>query len=346
MDETPQARLFAAGAAAHAAGQIDRAEALYRQALDAEPGHAEALLNLAVLRAGYVYLPLKPAYHAAELDYFIKDAEPAVLVCAGKNFGWASKLAFMAGVQNVFTLNEDRSGSLLDRAAAMSDQHPPATRRSEDLAAILYTSGTTGRSKGAMLSHGNLLSNALTLKDLWDWKAGDVLIHALPIFHVHGLFVASHGALLNGSLMLFSFGAFCWAWYYYADWHNDTYTLTTDRLIDMEKKPLLGSLIQRSAPLENLVNVQYSRPGFWASIFNYGSVTIETGGDTGDLDFKMVLDPLLVQQTILNRMELRQEQQQTAERERQRTEMVDWLKAYAQVTQPAQPPEQPGAPAH
>ena len=123
-------------------------------------------------------------------------------------------------------------------------------------------------------------------------------------------------------------------------------TLPSLRLIDMEKKPLLGSLIQRSAPLENLVNVQYSRPGFWASIFNYGSVTIETGGDTGDLDFKMVLDPLLVQQTILNRMELRQEQQQTAERERQRTEMVDWLKAYAQVTQPAQPPEQPGAPAH
>ncbi|WP_428504887.1 malonate--CoA ligase [Roseateles sp.] len=160
------------------------------------------MLYLAVLRAGFVYLPLNPAYQAAELDYFIKDAEPAVLVCAGKNFGWASKLAFMAGVQNVFTLNEDRSGSLLDRAAAMSDQHPPAARRSEDLAAILYTSGTTGRSKGAMLSHGNLLSNALTLKELWDWQPGDVLIHALPIFHVHGLFVASHGALLNGSTML------------------------------------------------------------------------------------------------------------------------------------------------
>ncbi|MCV2420058.1 malonate--CoA ligase [Paucibacter sp. DJ2R-2] len=160
------------------------------------------MLYLAVLRAGFVYLPLNPAYQAAELDYFIKDAEPAVLVCAGKNFGWASKLAFMAGVQNVFTLNEDRSGSLLDRAAAMSDQHQPAARRGEDLAAILYTSGTTGRSKGAMLSHGNLLSNALTLKDLWDWQPDDVLIHALPIFHVHGLFVASHGALLNGSTML------------------------------------------------------------------------------------------------------------------------------------------------
>ena len=154
------------------------------------------------------------------------------------------------------------------------------------------------------------------------------------------------GAFINGSLLLLALAAFCLAWYYYADWHNDTYTLTPDRLIDMEKKPLLGSLIQRSAPLENLVNVQYSRPGFWASIFNYGSVTIETGGETGDLDFKMVMDPLLVQQTILNRMELRQEQQQAAERERRRAEMVDWLKAYAQVTQPALPSAQPGAPAN
>lgn len=154
------------------------------------------------------------------------------------------------------------------------------------------------------------------------------------------------GAFVNGSLLLLALAAFCLAWYYYADWHNDTYTLTPDRLIDMEKKPLLGSLIQRSAPLDNLVNVQYSRPGLWASIFNFGTVTIETGGETGDLDFKMVMDPLLVQQTILNRMELRQEQQQTAERERRRAEMVDWLKAYAQVTQPAPPPAQPGAPAN
>ncbi|ALT76024.1 malonate--CoA ligase [Paucibacter sp. KCTC 42545] len=160
------------------------------------------MLYLAVLRAGFVYLPLNQAYQAAELDYFIRDAEPAVLVCAGAHFGWVSKLAFQAGTQYVFTLNEDRSGSLLDRAASMSDQHEPADKQADDLAAILYTSGTTGRSKGAMLSHGNLLSNALTLKDLWDWKSGDVLIHALPIFHVHGLFVASHGALLNGSKMI------------------------------------------------------------------------------------------------------------------------------------------------
>jgi malonyl-CoA/methylmalonyl-CoA synthetase len=160
------------------------------------------LLYLATLRAGFVYLPLNTAYQQAELDYFIGNAEPAVVVCAPKNFGWLSKLAFQAGVAHVFTLDDDRSGSLLDRAALMSDVHAVAVKRPDELAAILYTSGTTGRSKGAMLSHHNLLSNAQVLKDYWDWQPDDVLIHALPIFHVHGLFVASHGALLNGSKML------------------------------------------------------------------------------------------------------------------------------------------------
>ncbi|HEV8692315.1 MAG TPA: AMP-binding protein, partial [Ideonella sp.] len=103
---------------------------------------------------------------------------------------------------HVFTLNEDRSGSLLERASHYSDQHQVAVKQPDDLAAILYTSGTTGRSKGAMLTHGNLQSNAQVLKDYWGWQPGDVLIHALPIFHVHGLFVASHGALLNGSKMI------------------------------------------------------------------------------------------------------------------------------------------------
>ena len=102
----------------------------------------------------------------------------------------------------MFTLGDDRTGTLLERAAHSSDQHTPAVQRADDLAAILYTSGTTGRSKGAMLTHGNLRRNALMLKDYWGWQPGDVLIHALPIFHVHGLFVASHGALLNGSKMI------------------------------------------------------------------------------------------------------------------------------------------------
>jgi malonyl-CoA/methylmalonyl-CoA synthetase len=173
-----------------------------RIAVQTEKSVEALMLYLAVLRAGHVFLPLNTAYQATEIEYFIGNAEPAVVVCAGKNFGWVSKIAFQAGTQNVFTLNEDRTGTLLDRAAAMSDQHQPASKRSDELAAILYTSGTTGRSKGAMLSHGNLLSNAQTLKDYWGWQAGDVLIHALPIFHVHGLFVASHGALLNGSKMI------------------------------------------------------------------------------------------------------------------------------------------------
>jgi len=170
----------------------------------------EALaLYLATLRAGFVFLPLNTAYQSAEMEYFIGNAEPAVVVCASKNFGWVSKIAFKAGTRHVFTLDDDRTGSLLARAAAQgpgSDQHTVATRQAGDLAAILYTSGTTGRSKGAMLSHGNLLSNARVLKDYWGWRTpeqgGDVLMHVLPIFHVHGLFVAVHGALLNGSKML------------------------------------------------------------------------------------------------------------------------------------------------
>ncbi len=160
------------------------------------------LLYLATLRAGHVYLPLNNGYQQAELEYFIANAEPSVVVCARRNFHWVSKLAFQRGVGHVFTLDDDRSGSLLERAAQHADRHTAATRAAGDLAAILYTSGTTGRSKGAMLSHGNLLSNALTLQRYWDWRPGDVLIHALPIFHVHGLFVASHGALINGSTML------------------------------------------------------------------------------------------------------------------------------------------------
>jgi len=173
-----------------------------RVAVQTEKSVETLMLYLAVLRAGFVYLPLNTAYQAAEIGYFIGNAEPAVVVCAGRNFGWVSKIAFRAGTAHVFTLDEDRSGSLLARAAQHGDRHEPALCAADDLAAILYTSGTTGRSKGAMLSHGNLLSNAITLQRYWGWKPGDVLIHALPVFHVHGLFVASHGALLNGSRMI------------------------------------------------------------------------------------------------------------------------------------------------
>ncbi|HOB93991.1 MAG TPA: malonyl-CoA synthase [Aquabacterium sp.] len=178
-----------------------------RVAVQTEKSVEALMLYLAVLRAGHVFLPLNTAYQEAEIAYFIGNAEPAVVVCSPKNFAWVSRIAFSAGTGHVFTLGEARDGSLLERAAAQSDTHTPAVRGADDLAAILYTSGTTGRSKGAMLSHGNLLSNATTLKSYWDWQPGDVLIHALPIFHVHGLFVAVHGALLNGSPMVW-FGKF------------------------------------------------------------------------------------------------------------------------------------------
>lgn len=161
------------------------------------------ILYLATIRAGYVYLPLNIAYRAAEVAYFINDAEPSVVVCSPQNFGWISQIAFMSGAKHVFTLGDDRNGSLLVRAALQSNSFKTVDRHPHDLAAILYTSGTTGRSKGAMLSHENLSSNAQVLKKFWHWSKDDVLLHALPLFHVHGLFVACHGALLNGSKMIF-----------------------------------------------------------------------------------------------------------------------------------------------
>jgi malonyl-CoA/methylmalonyl-CoA synthetase len=159
-------------------------------------------LYLGVLRAGYAFLPLNTAYQASEIEYFIGNAEPAVVVCAPKSLAWIQPIADAAKVARVYTLDDAGNGTLTDAVAMQSDRHEIAQCGADDLAAILYTSGTTGRSKGAMLSHNNLLSNALTLKDYWGWSANDVLIHALPIFHVHGLFVASHCALLSGAKMI------------------------------------------------------------------------------------------------------------------------------------------------
>jgi malonyl-CoA/methylmalonyl-CoA synthetase len=173
-----------------------------RIAVQVEKSVEAMVLYLATLRAGHVFLPLNTAYQSGEIEYFIGNAEPAVVVCSPQNHGWVSKIAFTAGTQYVFTLGDDRTGSLLERAAHHSDRHTPAVRLDDDLAAILYTSGTTGRSKGAMLTHGNMRSNAVMLRDYWQWQPDDVLIHALPIFHVHGLFVAIHGALINGSKMI------------------------------------------------------------------------------------------------------------------------------------------------
>ncbi len=160
------------------------------------------LLYLATLRAGYVFLPLNNAYQSGEISYFVENAAPELVVCSPRNEPWVRTICEQQGVAHLFTLGDQRDGTLLEAAALCSRDFQTVKSKAEQLAAILYTSGTTGRSKGAMLSHANLSSNALVLKKFWGWEYGDVLLHALPIFHVHGLFVASHAALLNGSKII------------------------------------------------------------------------------------------------------------------------------------------------
>ncbi|MFC7395843.1 malonyl-CoA synthase [Chelatococcus sp. GCM10030263] len=176
-----------------------------RVAVQVEKSAEAILLYLATIRAGAIFLPLNTAYTLAELDYFLSDAEPSLVVCdPAKRDGIAELAARHGGV--VETLGADGRGSLTDKAAAVSDEAARFTdvpRGPDDLGAILYTSGTTGRSKGAMLSHDNLLSNALTLVDYWRFTDKDVLLHALPIFHTHGLFVATNTLLAAGGAMIF-----------------------------------------------------------------------------------------------------------------------------------------------
>ncbi|MHB8529332.1 MAG: AMP-binding protein [Caulobacteraceae bacterium] len=160
---------------------------------------ANLLLYLASLRAGAIFLPLNPAYGSAELGYFIADAEPGLVVCDPAR---REIVAAIAGGVRVEGLDGEGKGSMADLAARGSDRFETAPRGPDDLAAICYTSGTTGRSKGAMLSHHNLLANARTLKDLWAFSERDVLIHALPLFHVHGLFVANHVLMLAGGVVV------------------------------------------------------------------------------------------------------------------------------------------------
>jgi malonyl-CoA/methylmalonyl-CoA synthetase len=174
-----------------------------RVAAQVEKTPEALVLYLAAIRAGMVFLPLNPAYQRHELDYFLKDAQPGLFVCRPQMRALADELAANAGVPHVLELDDAGRGSLIDAAAPHADAFATVERTSADLAAILYTSGTTGRSKGAMLSHGNLAHNARTLHAYWHFQQGDVLLHMLPTFHVHGLFVACHCALLNGSAMFF-----------------------------------------------------------------------------------------------------------------------------------------------
>ena len=173
-----------------------------RVAVQVDKSPEAVLLYLACLKLGAVYLPLNVAYTAAEVGYFLTDAEPKVFVCRPEDVEELTPVAEAAGVARVVGLDGNGRGDLRDLAEAAEPVAAAAEVNADDLAAILYTSGTTGRSKGAMITHGNLASNALALHRLWGWRAGDVLLHALPVYHVHGLFVAVHCALLNGSPML------------------------------------------------------------------------------------------------------------------------------------------------
>ncbi len=163
----------------------------------------EALAVYAACAAlGAVFLPLNTAYTPAEVNYFLGDATPRVFLCDPVRASMLAAVCHRHGAL-MLTLSGDGRGSMSDLAAGMPDAFTPVARNGSDLAAILYTSGTTGRSKGAMLSQDNLLSNAETLADLWRFSPSDVLLHALPIFHTHGLFVASNVSLISGGSMIF-----------------------------------------------------------------------------------------------------------------------------------------------
>ncbi|WP_282159374.1 malonate--CoA ligase [Shimia thalassica] len=174
-----------------------------RVAVQAPKTQAMLELYVATVLAGAVFLPLNTAYTAAEITYFLTDAEPRIFVCDPQCEDELSAVAKDAGVAEVLTIGADEGGSLPERRDAAASGFTPVPRGPDDLAAILYTSGTTGRSKGAMLTHRALASNAQTLKESWHFSADDVLIHALPIFHTHGLFVATNVTLMAGSSCIF-----------------------------------------------------------------------------------------------------------------------------------------------
>jgi len=171
-----------------------------RVAVQAEKSPEVVFLYLASLKTGAIFLPLNTAYPPAELEFFLADAEPRILVCDPNKRSMLEPLCTGIGI-SLFTLGADGSGDL-NGILPPSGGLPVIPREGNDLAAILYTSGTTGRSKGAMITHDNLSTNAQTLHRQWGFVPGDVLLHSLPIYHVHGLFVALHCALLNASKMI------------------------------------------------------------------------------------------------------------------------------------------------
>lgn len=204
------------GALTYTYGQVDRRSASIATVLaeaGAKPGDrvvaqidksADAVaLYLACLRGGFVYVPLNTAYTPEEVGFFLGDADPTVFVCKPGRYSKLQPVAGITGVEQIFTLSAKSSGTLADAAAEVTPDPTIVPRTLEDPACMVYTSGTTGRSKGAVLTHGGIATNARALHAIWRFRPGDVLLHALPIFHIHGLFVALHCAILNASEVIF-----------------------------------------------------------------------------------------------------------------------------------------------
>lgn len=171
-----------------------------RVAVQVEKSPASLFLYLGCLRAGLIYLPLNTAYQRGELSYYLGDAEPSMVVCRPPAAELMQELC--GGRSHIVTLDEDGGGTLGRAAVESAHDFATAEMKPDDSAVIIYTSGTTGRSKGAVVTHRNLASNARVLVDFWKFGESDVLLHALPMFHVHGLFVANHCALLAGAKLL------------------------------------------------------------------------------------------------------------------------------------------------
>lgn len=174
-----------------------------RVAIQVDKSPEAIALFLACAKLGAVYLPLNTAYTEPEVDYFVGDAEPSALIIMPERLEALADLAKRRNVAALLSLGIKGDGTFMDATRRQARGFTDAKVGWSDLAAILYTSGTTGRSKGAMLTHGNLASNALTLIDTWRFTAADTLIHALPVYHTHGLFTATNTLLLSGGTMLF-----------------------------------------------------------------------------------------------------------------------------------------------
>nr|MBS0021074.1 AMP-binding protein [Gammaproteobacteria bacterium] len=177
-----------------------------RVAVQVEKSPEALLVYLACVRAGLIYLPLNTAYRSQEIAFFMSDAQPSVFIARPEAKREVEMLARRYNIAHLFDLGPHGTGSLLEQSRPLDTDYPAVPCAGDEIAALLYTSGTTGQPKGAMLSHDNLASNAATLQSAWGFTTADVLLHALPLFHAHGLFVASHCALLSGAKMLFLAG--------------------------------------------------------------------------------------------------------------------------------------------